>query len=101
MRSGNLLVEGTPAELRLRLEGCILELRGQPLSLLRRVAAEDESVEDAQMFGDRIHLRIRPQSGPDVERRLQERIPAAGGDITYLRLVPPQLEDVFISLLEN
>lgn len=100
MRSGRMLVEGTPADLRNRLEGCILELRGLPLSLLRRVAAADEDVEDAQMFGDRLHLRVQPEHAGEVERRLRECIVAQGGEITCVRRVPAQLEDVFISLLE-
>ena len=100
MRGGRLLVEGTPADLRLRLDERILELRGQPLSLLRRVAAADQDVEDAQMFGDRIHLRALPGKTAEVEARLRQHIPAEGGEITLLRSVPPQLEDVFISLLE-
>jgi len=99
MRGGRLLVEGTPADLRLRLDERILELRGQPLSLLRRVAAADQDVEDAQMFGDRIHLRALPGKTAEVEARLRQHIPAEG-EITLLRSVPPQLEDVFISLLE-
>jgi ABC-2 type transport system ATP-binding protein len=100
MRSGRMLVEGTPEELRGRFEGCILELRGSPLSLLRRIAAMDEDVEDAQMFGDRVHLRVQPERAAGVERRLQERIIAQGGEMVRLRRVPAQLEDVFISLLE-
>jgi hypothetical protein len=32
---------------------------------------------------------------------LTERIPSDGGEIARLRLVPPQLEDVFMSLLET
>jgi ABC-2 type transport system ATP-binding protein len=101
MRSGRLLLEGTPAELRLRLEERILELRGKPLSLLRQVAAADHGVEDAQMFGDRLHLRLLPGKTTEVERRLRQSIAAEGGEITMLRAVPPQLEDVFISLLEQ
>jgi ABC-2 type transport system ATP-binding protein len=100
MRGGRILQEGTPAELRLRLGERILELRGQPLALLRRVAEADPDVEDAQMFGDRIHLRTVPGKVAEVESRLRQRIPAEGGEIVQLRPVPPQLEDVFISLLE-
>jgi ABC-2 type transport system ATP-binding protein len=101
MRNGRKLVEGTPAELRQHLVGVILELRGQPLSLLRRLAEADEGVEDAQLFGDRIHVRVRPGTGAEVEARLRERIAAEGGELSRLRLVQPQLEDVFISLLED
>jgi len=101
MRNGRILVEGTPAELRQRLVGRILELRGQPLSLLRHLAEADESVEDAQLFGDRIHLRVQPGTEAEVEARLKGRIAAEGGELSRLRLVQPQLEDVFISLLEG
>jgi len=100
MRGGKLLLEGTPAALRSRLDGRILELRGQPLPVLRRIAAADESVEDAQLFGDRIHLRIQLGMGEEIERRLRESIANQGGELSLLRSVPPQLEDVFISLLE-
>jgi ABC-2 type transport system ATP-binding protein len=101
MRSGRLLVEGTPEELRQRLQGRILELRGQPLSLLRRLAEAEASVEDAQLFGDRIHLRVRPGQGEGLESQLKESIKAQGGEVARLRAIQPQLEDVFISLLEG
>lgn len=100
MRGGRILLEGTPSELRVRLEERILELRGQPLALLRRVAEADPDVEDAQMFGDRIHLRTVPGKLAEVESRLRQRISAEGGEVVQLRPVPPQLEDVFISLLD-
>lgn len=99
LRDGQLLAEGTPAKMRARLEGQILELRGTPLNLLKQIAEADEAVEDSQMFGDRIHLRTRRGSAADVEARLRARISGEGGVITELRSVPAQLEDVFISFL--
>jgi ABC-2 type transport system ATP-binding protein len=98
MRSGRLLVEGTPSDLRKHLEGWIMELRGQPLKVLRSLALTAEGVQDAQMFGDRIHLRVHPDAQANVESQLRQRIAAQGGEITYLRTIQPQLEDVFISL---
>ena len=100
LRTGCMLIEGTPVELRRRLDGSILELRGQPLTLLRHVAAADPGVEDAQMFGDRVHLRVQPERSEEIQTRLRAQIIAQGGQVTRLRSVPPQLEDVFISLLE-
>ena len=96
--SGRILVEGTPKSLRSRLEGRILELNGQPISLLRRVAQKTEGVENAQMFGGRLHLRIHEGKGDDVIARLQADIPSAGGSISGLQMISPQLEDVFIAL---
>jgi ABC-2 type transport system ATP-binding protein len=101
MRRGKLLLEGTPAELRTRLNGQIMEVRGQPLPLLRQAARADADVEDVQMFGDRLHLRVKAGAIGTVLTRLNEQIPLQGGTLEQLREIPPQLEDVFISLLEN
>lgn len=100
MRRGRLFVEGTPAELRARFAGRVLELVGKPLAALRRLAQEDVDVQDVQMFGDRMHLRVRPGQGDAVVSRLRELIPAQGGSYERLEVVPPQLEDVFMGLSE-
>jgi ABC-2 type transport system ATP-binding protein len=101
MRRGELLVEGSPDSLRRRLDERILELYGQPLSLLRRVAQADPQVEDAQMFGDRLHLRVQAGALQSTIDRLNQAIPAAGGQLSLARPIPPGLEDVFIALLEE
>jgi ABC-2 type transport system ATP-binding protein len=100
MRGGNLLVEGAPTELRHRLDGRILELRGAPMALLRRVSLADKDVEAVQMFGDRLHLRVHSGRALEVERRIKINISHQGGVILDMQTIPPQLEDVFISLLE-
>ncbi|MGW8251330.1 MAG: ATP-binding protein DrrA1-3 family domain-containing protein, partial [Anaerolineales bacterium] len=99
--AGRLLVEGTPAELRNRLEGRVLELRGNPLRLLRRVAEADEDVETALLFGDRLHLRVGQEKSQTVIERLKQVIPQEGGEVTSLHTIPPQLEDIFIALQES
>jgi len=101
MRQGKLLVEGTPESLRQRLDGRILELYGQPLGLLRRLAQADPQVEDAQMFGDRLHLRVQAGTTQAMIERLKQVIPTAGGQIDLVRPIPPGLEDVFIALLDE
>jgi len=101
MRMGKILLEGQPDELCRRLKGRILELHGDPLPLLRDLARKDENVEDAQMFGDRIHLRIHPGSTRKVINNLKAAFAAHAGRLTGLRAITPQLEDVFIDLLEN
>jgi ABC-2 type transport system ATP-binding protein len=100
MRQGQMLVEGTPDALRRHLEGRILELRNGPLPELRRLAAADAAVEDVQMFGDRLHLRVQAGQLQLVMARLGERVQAELGAEAHLRPVAPQLEDVFIALLE-
>ena len=100
MRLGEILVEGNPTELRAALNGRILEVYGRPLQMLRQLARSDQDVEDAQMFGDRLHLRIKPGKTPGVIERLKQAIRAHGGQATLIRPIAPQLEDVFIHLLE-
>lgn len=101
MRMGKILLEGRPDELRAKLSGRILEIHGEPLPLLRDLARKDGNVEDAQMFGDRLHLRVQPGSAQLVIKHLKAVIPAQGGKLVQLRSITPQLEDVFIDLLEN
>jgi ABC-2 type transport system ATP-binding protein len=101
MRNGRLLVEGRPAELRDRLAGSILELRGHNLLSLRRIAENMEGIEDVQMFGDRLHLRVAPRRREELEARIQGEAARQGVEIAYLRPISPLLEDVFISLVEN
>jgi hypothetical protein len=101
MRLGKILLEGVPNVLQAKLKDRILEVHGEPLTLLRDIARADTNVEDAQMFGDRLHLRIHPGSTQMVYEHLKTIVPARGGKLTMLRPITPQLEDIFIDLLEN
>jgi ABC-2 type transport system ATP-binding protein len=101
MNSGRLVQEGTPTEFRQRLEGRVLELVGEPLPLLRRLVEKEAGVSGVQLFGDRLHLRVEEGQAEAVMERLAQHIPEAGGMIGRLRQVRPQLEDVFMDLLER
>jgi ABC-2 type transport system ATP-binding protein len=100
MKAGRIIAEDTPSNLRARLNGRVLQLRGSPIGLLRHVAHRDEDVEDVQAFGDRLHIRVRENKSQDVLSRLKSRIESEGGQVDELRSVPPVLEDVFIALSE-
>ncbi len=101
MREGKILIEGTPANLKASLSGSILEVRGEPLPLLRQLALEEPGVLNAQRFGDRLHLRVIAGKSTEISAALQKRAKQAGGKITALHWVEAQLEDVFIALLED
>ena len=101
MKSGRIIAEDTPSNLRARLNGRILELRGSPLNLLRHVVHKDEDVEDVQAFGDRLHIRVRENKAQDVLNTLKSKIRSEGGHIDELRPVSPVLEDVFIALSDS
>ena len=100
MREGKIIAEGTPSELRATLNGRILELRGDPIALLRKIAHYDEDVEDVQAFGDRLHVRVGKGKAEVVLSRLKSKIRSKGGKVSELRPVAPVLEDVFIALSE-
>ena len=101
MKNGRIIAEDTPSNLRARLSGRVLELRGSPLNLLRHVAHQDADVEDVQAFGDRLHIRVKEAKAHDVLSRLKSEIRNAGGQVDELRSVPPILEDVFIALSDH
>jgi ABC-2 type transport system ATP-binding protein len=94
MRHGRMLVEGSPDELRHKLEGHILELRGRPVAELRRLVNKLPGVEDIRAFGDRLHLRVKPGQAETVSTRLVKTGPAG----SQVRMIQPSLEDVFIYL---
>jgi ABC-2 type transport system ATP-binding protein len=101
LSQGRLLMEGSPEMLKQRLQGAILEVNGGPRSLIRELATADGDVLDVQAFGERYHLRVRLQKAPQVAERLWRAILQRGGTVRDMRLIPPTLEDVFISLGEE
>jgi ABC-2 type transport system ATP-binding protein len=98
MNKGRLIAEGTPSQLRSTLDGRIVELRGAPLPLLKKITAHDPGVEDVRAFGDRLHIRAQPGQAENVITGLKTSIPAGGGQFADARLIPPSLEDVFMAL---
>jgi len=101
MQAGKLIVQDTPKALRAQLEDRILELRGEPLNQLRILASADEAVEGVQAFGDRLHIRVREGNSHKVISRLKKSIRGGEAVIHQIEVVKPQLEDVFIALLES
>ena len=101
MRDGRLVVEDKPKALRQRLEGRIVELRGEPLTQLRALAGADENVESVGTFGDRLHLRVQAGSSRAVIGSLKRSAKQQGLEIHKIVTISPGLEDVFIALLED
>ncbi len=101
MKSGRIIAEDTPSNLRKRLNGRVLELRGNPINTLRHIAHQDEDVEDVAAFGDKLHLRVKENSEKNVMARLPKLIVKQNATLIELRSVPPTLEDVFIDLSET
>jgi len=101
MKMGRIIAEDSPSNLRARLNGRVLELRGSPINTLRHVAHQDAGVEDVAAFGDKLHVRVLEGQADLIMKRLPEEIKSAGGTLTDLRAIPSTLEDVFIALSES
>jgi ABC-2 type transport system ATP-binding protein len=99
MRGGKIIAEGAPSQLRATLEGRIVEVRGgASLNEMRQSVKKMDGVEDARLFGDKLHLRVGPGAADAVIASVTSSRGSASVDA---RLVPPTLEDVFIALSEN
>jgi ABC-2 type transport system ATP-binding protein len=98
---GRKIAEDTPGQVAARLNGRILELQGEPRETLRRVAQSAADVEDVQVFGDRLHLRVRAGTADRVLAQLPQTLQAGGVTVQRIRSIPATLEDVFIELLET
>ena len=61
------------------------------------MATKFPDVDDVQVFGDRLHLRV--QETAQVLERLPAALTNAGVSVTHLRRIEPTLEDVFTQLL--
>lgn len=98
LHQGRLVLEGSPAELRSTLDGQILELTGHPMKVLRKSLHSLEHVEDVQMFGDRLHIRVAAGKAAQVISEIGSQ-PVEQARVTRLRPIEPQLEDVFMTLV--
>jgi ABC-2 type transport system ATP-binding protein len=101
MQNGNLVVEDNPQVLRQRFNRRILELRGEPLNILRSMVLADEDVESVQAFGDKLHIRIREGKSQEIIPRIYRLDKSENVLINKIEVVRPSLEDVFIALLEE
>jgi ABC-2 type transport system ATP-binding protein len=98
MRKGRIIAEGSPAALCSKLSGRILEVQtGEPL-LLRSPLLAIPGVEDARPFGDRLHVRTTAGSAEKVIQAVAQ-LPLAKPLPHPARLIPPSLEDVFLSYI--
>jgi len=95
LHQGRRLALATPAELAASYPGELLEVRLEGArAALARVAALP-GVEDAQLFGDR--LRVRVASASAAREPLLAALAAAGHRDVDARPVAPGLEDVFLA----
>jgi ABC-2 type transport system ATP-binding protein len=101
LHDGKRLALDTPDALRRSLPGRMLEVmvadQARAIPVIQSVA----SVVDVRAFGERVHVRLSQDAGPDAATRVTQALEGAGLRVTSARTVQASLEDVFIARLEE
>lgn len=102
MHAGRIIAEGSPQELLARpLPTPLLEVRGNDCAAWARWLEDWPEVIEVIPHAGYLRLRLRP--GTDVEelgRRLRQALAERGQAMVSWRRARPDLEDVFVTLLE-
>lgn len=94
---GRRVALGTPEELKRAFVGQILEVSAQPSMEALRLAEGWSDVEDAALFGDRLHITVAKEN--DDSAHWARRFADAGLPTARVTPVDPTLEDVFVGLV--
>ncbi|MCX5749876.1 MAG: ABC transporter ATP-binding protein [Candidatus Saganbacteria bacterium] len=95
IHSGKILTEGTPDEIKKKMEKQIIELL---CDQIRPAARHLENKYSFEVFGDRLHIVSDNAAGdiPRIEALLKER----SIDVCEIRQIEPSLEDVFVWMMK-
>jgi len=99
LAGGRLLAADTPANIKLLMRGTIVEIVGPDIRRAFAVLKKLARVREVQLFGDRLNVVV-----DDPEREIPLIEAALGGEgipILQKRVLPPTLENVFISVAET
>jgi ABC-2 type transport system ATP-binding protein len=97
LHEGRLIALDTPANLRAGLPGDLMEVIAGDRDRVTRVLQHLPGAVDVQLFGERVHVRLAPQSPLSDSERLSAVLHAQGVSVESIRRVPASLEDVFIA----
>jgi ABC-2 type transport system ATP-binding protein len=93
---GRLLALDAPPRLQAAMDGAVLEVVASPPRAALAALREAFGADRAQLFGDRVHLRV---ADTGAASQVRETLGRAGMDATSVRPILPTLEDVFIDYL--
>ncbi len=97
MNKGGLMKVDTPSNIKRLMKGEIVEIVCERVRDAYRLLSSFSPVKEVQAFGDRLNVNVR---NPDMDLpRIRSALESNGIAIKNWRVVPPSLENVFISLL--
>ena len=101
LHEGRLLSLDTPDRLRRSLPGQMVEaiVEDQPRAVT--MISAHAAVADVHVFGERIHVRLKPSVTEDGAVLVHAALTSAGQGVQSTRVVPASLEDVFIAQLSG
>jgi ABC-2 type transport system ATP-binding protein len=102
MHAGRIIAEGSPDELLARpLPTPLLEVRGEGCAACARWLADWPGVREIIPHAGYLRLRLQPGTDPEVlGERLRAEARQRGQKVTAIAVAEPNLEDVFVTLLE-
>lgn len=98
MSEGKMLVTDTPKNLKTIMKGKVVEVVCSNIRASSSLLKNYEGVKEVQAFGDRLNILI------DTERKMPKvlaHLKKNSIEVADWRVVPPSLENVFISLLSD
>jgi len=94
MDKGRIIAIGDPGSLKSQMDGEILEVVAVPQEAAKSALRAHAMVRSLEVFGDRLHVLV-PSAA--ARANIESTLVQAGVRVTSMRLVPPSLEDVFVS----
>lgn len=99
MNKGRIMRVDTPENLRKEMRGDVAEIVCDRVRDAFKILKEHRAVREIQAFGDRLNVIL--DRGADSLIQLESVLRANGIGIASTRIIPPSLENVFISLLTS
>ncbi|MFQ5925259.1 MAG: ATP-binding cassette domain-containing protein [Dehalococcoidia bacterium] len=96
---GKLVAQGTLQSLKDRMSGQILEIDCSQPDVAIRGLQEMRLFQEVALYGNLIHVTVQDTEGHRL--LIEERLRQKGVQIRSMEVVPPSLEDVFISSMER
>jgi len=98
MYRGKLIAVASPDTLRDELPGVVLQVECDRLEEAERLLDQTPGVIDAAVHGAQLHVVVESEK---LMRRVERVLTRAGFTLEMIEMIPPSLEDVFISMVEE
>jgi ABC-2 type transport system ATP-binding protein len=103
MHAGRIIAMGSPAGLKAeRFPGAMVEIDCDDTGAALAALAAESRVEEASLFGSRLHAAIEPGPASEAcEALVRDALASKGLAARSVERIPPSLEDVFIRVISE